>query len=807
METTPVLSIIMPCYNVADTLTRALDSILMQQTRFPYEILIVDDCSTDNTVGIVRSYKEKHEQIKLIQHETNLGNAHAFYDGLRAAQGDNFCVLDGDDYYTHTEKLQRQIDFFNGDVLCDYVASVHHFVYDLGNGNISIDKRQPVSEFTYVDYITQSAGYYHTSTYMFRNIFRGNVPEYFKEKEFRGDSPRTFFHLQASRKKVKVLDFVGSAYYYSQVGIWSGMNLSQQREYQIWMQKNLCNMTDTNYEKEIFSKRIKSTESWASGDSYRSYSAVTIDSCLEQLNRYTHILAFGQKDTSYIEKDFMLEGLYYSQYIDSLCATLGFINRIYHPECMQLKADDNKIAIVVGILSPQGGGIYREIVELIEIYDDKEVLILVTNMTDDSLPDAVRELSTAYSNIEITASPVKGVGKLVWLGQKLADFSPAKAYFYASHDDPYSQALLQSGVCKNVSLFSFDHGFICGITNPDLDVVIAKRPLDYLMLSKRLGEKVVYIPTWDIGTRGCEGLRYQPFNGHDNLITASGAARFYKLSGKPPYSYLDNVLELLERTKGKHYHFGPIPIDKLDYIYSYLRKHDLPKSAFEHIEWSDNLARDMLTNGVDVFIEPFPIVSYKMTLDVLAAGIPVIAHESARRMSRLDFIYQGNLLWKSNEDFVNTLSTITARQLEEHSRLSLEYYSSTHAIDIIKPYLTREIAFPCPQTIDAVDDGLQEIRQYEKIFGKNGELIISGQKPASKKPEGAAQTEGKKQAASYQNDANLRMLESITNSRSYKIGRAITAPPRIVLKVARSLRYKGLRETLSAVKRKISKRH
>ena len=100
------LSVIMPCYNMGDTLDRAIESIVMQKTDFNYEIIIVDDKSTDNTLSIARKWAAKHFNIHIVEHSENQGNAMAFYDGLSAANGDYFCVLDGDHYYTVPDKFQ-----------------------------------------------------------------------------------------------------------------------------------------------------------------------------------------------------------------------------------------------------------------------------------------------------------------------------------------------------------------------------------------------------------------------------------------------------------------------------------------------------------------------------------------------------------------------------------------------------------------------------------------------------------------------------------------------------------------------------
>ena len=104
---TPILSIIMPCYNVGKTLARAFDSVLMQKINYSFEVIFVDDASTDDTLSVAYRYKEVFQSFTIIHNETNNGNAISFYKGLCAAQGKYFCVLDGDDFYTIPGKLQK----------------------------------------------------------------------------------------------------------------------------------------------------------------------------------------------------------------------------------------------------------------------------------------------------------------------------------------------------------------------------------------------------------------------------------------------------------------------------------------------------------------------------------------------------------------------------------------------------------------------------------------------------------------------------------------------------------------------------
>ena len=164
MDTHVKLSIIMPCYNVAETIERALNSILMQAVNFEYEILAVNDASQDTTGRILSQYAEGYKQFRIIDNEYNMGNAMSFYNGLSAAKGDYFCVLDGDDYYTVSDKLQKQVSFLDSDTLQEYVGVAHYYIIDLGNGQVNIPDCRMIKEFTYVDFLTQNSGYYHTST-------------------------------------------------------------------------------------------------------------------------------------------------------------------------------------------------------------------------------------------------------------------------------------------------------------------------------------------------------------------------------------------------------------------------------------------------------------------------------------------------------------------------------------------------------------------------------------------------------------------------------------------------------------------
>ena len=93
------LSIVLAAYNGAETICAQLESILAQ-TRKPDEVLIFDDCSTDDTVETVRRFAAQHDPdgaIRLIQNEKNQGWRANFMQGFRQAAGDVIFCADQDD--------------------------------------------------------------------------------------------------------------------------------------------------------------------------------------------------------------------------------------------------------------------------------------------------------------------------------------------------------------------------------------------------------------------------------------------------------------------------------------------------------------------------------------------------------------------------------------------------------------------------------------------------------------------------------------------------------------------------------------
>lgn len=102
-------SVIMPAYNSEKYIDEAIESVI-RQTYKNWELIIVNDASTDDTEKIIKSYQEKDKRIKLISLSENQGVANARNTAVKNSIGRYIAFLDSDDYWEE-EKLQEQIKF------------------------------------------------------------------------------------------------------------------------------------------------------------------------------------------------------------------------------------------------------------------------------------------------------------------------------------------------------------------------------------------------------------------------------------------------------------------------------------------------------------------------------------------------------------------------------------------------------------------------------------------------------------------------------------------------------------------------
>ena len=108
------VSIICTNYNKGDWVREAMDSFLNQKTNFDFEIIIIDDASTDHSYEIIQEYQNKFpEKVRTFRNEVNLGITRTWKKVCQEAKGQYIARCDSDDFWTDSLKLQKQVDLLD----------------------------------------------------------------------------------------------------------------------------------------------------------------------------------------------------------------------------------------------------------------------------------------------------------------------------------------------------------------------------------------------------------------------------------------------------------------------------------------------------------------------------------------------------------------------------------------------------------------------------------------------------------------------------------------------------------------------
>jgi glycosyltransferase involved in cell wall biosynthesis len=151
-------------YNHGSFVAQAIESILSQETDFPIELVIGDDCSKDNTLQICMEYMRRDPRVRVLPRERNLGVMPNFADVLAACKGKYIAVCEGDDYWTDTRKLAKQVHFL--DTHPDYAGAAHQSDI-LVNDRFARKFKLDVPETIALDDLT-AGRLFHTASVIFR---------------------------------------------------------------------------------------------------------------------------------------------------------------------------------------------------------------------------------------------------------------------------------------------------------------------------------------------------------------------------------------------------------------------------------------------------------------------------------------------------------------------------------------------------------------------------------------------------------------------------------------------------------------
>jgi len=242
------VSVVLLTYNHERFLTQAIESVLAQRTRTPFELLITEDCSTDGSREIIDEFAARHpDRIRVFLSEHNLKSNESTLRALRAAHGRYVAFLDGDDYWTSNDKLQRQVDFLDMHRQC--TMCFHNAIVVRDDG--STLKRELIA--TNPPTITElpnllRGNYIPGCSAMIRRDVLQDIPAWYEHAPY-GDWPLYVFAAQ--RGSIGFLPEAMAAYRLHDGGVWSSAPRDRQIQGNIQFYNSISNHLGPSYRPQI----------------------------------------------------------------------------------------------------------------------------------------------------------------------------------------------------------------------------------------------------------------------------------------------------------------------------------------------------------------------------------------------------------------------------------------------------------------------------------------------------------------------------------------------------------------------------
>ena len=215
------LSVMMITYNHERFIAQAIESVLSQQVNFDYEIVIGEDCSTDGTRSVIRDFHRRYPgRIVPLLRDQNIGAMRNVEATLAGCRGRYLALLEGDDYWTCDDKLQRQVDFLDthpgSSMCCHRVKSLD----ETGYAEPAVFPPLPAGPYTIEDLL--KGNFVATCSAVLRRDLVPALPHWFRKMKL-GDWP--IFALAARHGTIELMDEVMAVYRVHAGSSWSSLSL------------------------------------------------------------------------------------------------------------------------------------------------------------------------------------------------------------------------------------------------------------------------------------------------------------------------------------------------------------------------------------------------------------------------------------------------------------------------------------------------------------------------------------------------------------------------------------------------------
>jgi glycosyltransferase involved in cell wall biosynthesis len=291
------VSVAMITYNHERFIAQAIESVLAQTTEFPVELVIGEDCSTDGTRAVIVEFQHRYpDRIKLLLRDRNVGPIPNLAETLDACHGEYVAFLEGDDYWTAADKLQKQVDFLDAhpdrSMCCSRARFLHEPHMQEGDVTCNVYPLCPAGAYTIENIL--AGNFVMTCTAVLRRRFVGHLPKWLFRMKL-ADWP--ICALTARHGSIELMDEVLATYRVHRGGVWTSMPRVTQLEESVRMLKELNEELHYRYA-EVIAANITGCYLWCvsmlntEGDRSRALELISeAQRYLRQINANSRYLA------------------------------------------------------------------------------------------------------------------------------------------------------------------------------------------------------------------------------------------------------------------------------------------------------------------------------------------------------------------------------------------------------------------------------------------------------------------------------------------------------------------------------------
>lgn len=169
MNNNPMISVVMSVYNGEKYLKDTIDSIL-NQTEDSFEYIIINDCSTDDSLNILREYEKLDDRIVIINNEKNLKLPASLNKGIRIAKGKYIARMDADDI-AYSNRFSVQLKTLENNPEYDFIGSLVECFYNEDNGS-SVYAEKEYMEEMHFNFISETGDLAETAALISRETYK-----------------------------------------------------------------------------------------------------------------------------------------------------------------------------------------------------------------------------------------------------------------------------------------------------------------------------------------------------------------------------------------------------------------------------------------------------------------------------------------------------------------------------------------------------------------------------------------------------------------------------------------------------------